>query len=887
MSEWTQSARAELERYLARAREALSDSDADAAEVVEDLRRHAEQEAVDMKLGVVTEEDARRIVARLGTPEPSSPPANPAQPPSAEPQSPAPSPRKRPGWWLLFPLVILPLITIVFEFLTGICAMVLFDPLINFGHVIMTLLVPGLNLWVWLALRRNPPSNNRWLGLANGIALGVALFYALMLVPVIPFAGIGVIYFGIGLIPLSPLLALLAGMWLRRHLRKSMPAGRQLRGLWSGMTVGAGGIVLFALPFIMTETGMRLAISDDAATADRGVSILRVTGLEEQMLRHCYGRGMSEARGFYSWGTVVPAEKARVAYYRARGRAFNTVPPPKLYAGRARWAVMEEEFTWDNDQGGDAVAGRVKGLALTSSRMDGAIDPDAALGYLEWTLEFQNDSLLQREARAQIALPPGAVVSRLTLWIDGEEREAAFAGRAKVKAAYKEVVAQRRDPVLVTTCGPDRVLMQCFPVPPSGGRMKVRLGITAPLGMTNLNSGFLQWPHFIERNFTIRDSFQHLLWMAGPTPLEPVGKGLTAEPAKNGGGSLHGKLNDPELNSPGSGMLVRRDPAIRSVWTADTRSTPGTIIRQTLVEKAVTTPARVAVVVDGSREMEEVLPDVADALAAIPNTTEVLLLLARDGCREIAGPAGRLDDARRAQAAQALRGLRCVGGHDNVPALVRACDFAAATNPGVVVWIHGSQPVVFDTAAELQQRLERGASGLSIIEAQARTGPNRLTETFDSIRAFRSLGGVGGLRPSLETLFRGWKAGATVIEAQREKVQSPPPVPAEFGKETSGQLTRLWAFDEARRLMKNRKNDEAAQLASTSQLVTPVSGAVVLETREQYARAGLEPADPNSVPVVPEPSFGSLLLIAAALALSVIHRRQPAGRSLRRRPNIP
>ena len=103
---------------------------------------------------------------------------------------------------------------------------------------------------------------------------------------------------------------------------------------------------------------------------------------------------------------------------------------------------MEEEFTWDKDQAGDAVAGRVRGLSLATSRQDGVVYPEAALAYVEWTLEFKNDSRLQREARAQIALPPGAVVSRLTLWIDGEERDAAFGGRSQVKTAYKEVVAE-------------------------------------------------------------------------------------------------------------------------------------------------------------------------------------------------------------------------------------------------------------------------------------------------------------------------------------------------------------------------------------------------------------------------------------------------------------
>lgn len=875
MSEWTHPARAELERYLAQVRQSLGATGADADEVVEDLRRHVEEEAAAMGLAVITEEDARRILTRLGTTESLNPSEDTPQHAARNTPSTVPArARRRPGWLLLFPLVILPLITIIFEYLTGACAAVLFDPLINFGHVLLTLMVPGFNLWVWWSLRREPPSANRWLGLANGISLGVSLFYALMLVPIIPFAGIGVIYFGIGLIPLAPLLALLAGMWLRRHLGKSMPEGQKPRGLWSGIAAGICGVLLFALPFISTESGMRLAISDDAAGSDRGVALLRLLGQEDQMLRHCYGRGMSEARGLYSWGKVVPAEKARVAYYRVRGRAFNSVPPPKLYAGRMRWAIMEEEYTWDNDQGGDAVAGRVKGLALTSSRMDGAIDPDAALGYVEWTLEFQNDSSLQREARAQIALPPGGVVSRLTLWIDGEEREAAFAGRAAVKAAYKEVVARRRDPVLVTTCGSDRVLMQCFPVPPGGGRMKVRLGITAPLGMTNLSSGFLQWPHFLERNFTIRDSLQHLLWMAGPQPMESAGKPLIAESTKTGA-TLHGKLDDPALNVFGVGLVVRRDPSVRAVWTPDRRSGEGTVIRQSLMETTATAPDRIAVVVDGGREMAEALSDVAAAVASIPTNTDVLLLLAKDGVRELAGP-GRADAGMRERMTRALRGVDCVGGHDNAPALARACDFVSGTNRGVVVWIHASQPVEFDTSEELRQRLERGASGISVMDVQVHAGPNRLTESFDKVSAWRSPGVIGGLRPGLEQIFRGWSDGAVGIEIRREPVQATLPVPPEFGRETSEHLSRLWASGEARRLLKARQVDEAAKVAAKAQIVTPVSGAVVLETREQYVRAGLEPADPNSVPVIPEPAFGSLLLLALPLALLAARRRRCA-----------
>jgi len=62
------------------------------------------------------------------------------------------------------------------------------------------------------------------------------------------------------------------------------------------------------------------------------------------------------------------------------------------------------------------------------------------------------------------------------------------------------------------------------------------------------------------------------------------------------------------------------------------------------------------------------------------------------------------------------------------------------------------------------------------------------------------------------------------------------------------------------------------QLAERYQLVTPLSGAVVLETKAQYDRAGLKPAEPASVPVVPEPQTWMLMLLALVMFVPRIVR---------------
>ena len=49
------------------------------------------------------------------------------------------------------------------------------------------------------------------------------------------------------------------------------------------------------------------------------------------------------------------------------------------------------------------------------------------------------------EARCQIRLPRGGHVTRLTLWVNGEPREAAFNAVSKVKSAYKAVAVVEQD----------------------------------------------------------------------------------------------------------------------------------------------------------------------------------------------------------------------------------------------------------------------------------------------------------------------------------------------------------------------------------------------------------------------------------------------------------
>ena len=69
---------------------------------------------------------------------------------------------------------------------------------------------------------------------------------------------------------------------------------------------------------------------------------------------------------------------------------------------------------------------------------------------------------------------------------------------------------------------------------------------------------------------------------------------------------------------------------------------------------------------------------------------------------------------------------------------------------------------------------------------------------------------------------------------------------------------------------------EAIRLAHRLNLVTPVSGAVVLETNADYKRNGLPVPGAEEVPTVPEPETWALIGIVALLSFWALRRQSGA-----------
>ncbi|MBX3745553.1 MAG: hypothetical protein KF833_09620 [Verrucomicrobiae bacterium] len=870
MSEWTHAGRGELQRYLDEARRSLNLPEAEADEVLDDLRRHVEEDVAGAGLKVVTGDDVRRITARIGLPDNAAPGVPTGSPPEkSDPALATVRASGRRDWGMVFLLgfgVVLPAVTLFLEWSLGMCAAAFFDPLPTPLHGLLVALVVLGNFQVWRAIREGRVASPRRLGWGNGLALGVAGFYTVLFLPMTPFGLIGVIYLGIGLLPCAPVLAFLSAIFLRRRLRALRPAAEGLLpAIQRGALLGFFALVALNAPGWLTRAGMGWALSEDPATERRGLRWLRAVGQEDALLRACYGRGRGAA-GLDPTEWMFPSpppspEQARVLYYRVTGRPFNTVPAPAVRTGRGAFAELNQ-WTWDADQGGDRVGGRLKGLSLTTSRLDVTLDADAAIGYGEWILEFRNDGDLDQEARAQVLLPPGAVVSRLTLWVEGEEREAAFAERGRVREAYRSVaIRQRRDPVLVNTCGPDRILVQCFPVPRRGGTIKTRIGWTAPLPLDAGARAEWRWPVFLERNFNIGGALRHTVWVESTGPVEADSPLLGAGPKAH---SLQGLLDEQTLVSGDARVRVHRRPEVTVAWTRDRRAEGAPVVRQTLAPVPVVVPNRVVFVLDGSVGMTGFLAESAAALEeAVAELPWAGVLLATDEPVWLLPPGGTGGVATGWSAR--LEGMRLRGGADNVPALLAARDAIGAGPDSMMVWVHGPQPVAISSPEALRQRWERHGSGVTLVALPVRPGPNQLLQDLDGLPGVRA----HPRRGSLEEDLRGLMTRGGTLGSEWERTLDTLTTPPEglHAVETTGHLARLWAHGEVERRRRARKHSEAVRLAARYQLVTPVTGAVVLETAQQFADHQLTPADPLTVPSIPEPGVGTLLLAGLVLLL--------------------
>jgi hypothetical protein len=115
-------------------------------------------------------------------------------------------------------------------------------------------------------------------------------------------------------------------------------------------------------------------------------------------------------------------------------------------------------------------------VSLTTSDGNGlklvSLSADAVCGgplcFTELRLAFENPEDRVIEGQFQIALPPGASVSRFAMKIDGRWQEAEVIEKQAARRAYEDFLHRRQDPALLEQAAGNQFQARVFPIPARG-----------------------------------------------------------------------------------------------------------------------------------------------------------------------------------------------------------------------------------------------------------------------------------------------------------------------------------------------------------------------------------------------------------------------------------
>ncbi len=773
----------------------------------------------------------------------------------------------------LFFGVILPLVAMVFELTTHFCAQHFFDPFPSASHVVLFLLIPLSSFMAWLSGRKDMSAHYGFMALISGMAMGIGCLYALMFLPLTPHSAMYTLLFGFGLLGFAPLLSIPCS-WLSGKTVCRLASGKktffdphQVEHI--GHLIVLCLVVAVELPSTMTR--MNLSLAAAPLTEKQGVQWLRQYGSEEVMLRACYersGRATDILGSLYESGHPLSIENARSIFYKVTGKPFNSVPIPSSARATIQHAGLvddpaglnagvQDEFDLDADIAGENVSGVARGLSVSEANVIAVVNADAAVADLDWSIMLSNVSKYDREARAKILLPPGGVVTKATVTVNGVERDATILVRSVARAIYKQAVVERKDPLLVSTCGLDQILIQCFPVQPES-TMKVRLKIAAPLILAeDKKSAALVLPAFEERNFQfeVPDNVSINSNNSIKVPVSKVSMADLGEQHQ----AVFG-LEPAQLARFAGVVNFERDPKCVVAVTTNSIANDGSKVARRVTSPTYKMPEKIVVLVDGSASMQHYVQDLATGLKNIPSAVNTQIVVVGDETAYL-GKQSYSNTSEFAATIGLLEKYRPVGGHADDVQLMKSLKDAP------VLWIHGAQPVSTVNKALLKNLLQRPSATPLLFDLQVAAGPNELMNDMDPIVNVVRVPRTGNIATDLSRLFKSWQLTSSKnnqFEVWHDEPSAAPsggsgkPVTGVVAVAAAGvksvndvpALAQLYGYEKLLESYRSADQGPAFMLAEKYHLVSPISSAVVTDFVPSNHPAPAKAAQASAAPLV-------------------------------------
>lgn len=597
------------------------------------------------------------------------------------------------------------------------------------------------------------------------------------------------------------------------------------------------------------------------------------------MLRACYersGRATDILGSLYENSHPISVEAARDVFYKVTGQAYNSVALPAsaratlTHAGIIANASVfnegvEDEFDLDNDVAGESVATVARGLSAKEVTVSGAVNNIAALATINWSIDFENKSKYDREGRLKLLLPRDAVVSGATITMDGKTRDATILAREEARAIYRANAEKKLDPLLVSMCGRDQILIQAYPIRPASA-VKIDLEIQAPVQIDPQGNEVLALPGISEKNFQMGDAIKLDIKSGSKCselPATMVQRSLVGAPTagdRQFDYELTGTCPLKDLTTYGA--FLHWDKKVQNnadgsapvvyTWLRNSQG-PAEYIERTLLPVQFPSSENVNIVVDGSLSMKDYLPQIAKALEQMDGTAKISLRLIGDQTEMLLPPGSTKSSPEFQAAIKKLSEYKAQGGQDGTKDLLAY--FNNNQSNIAVIWIHGPQPLSSDYTRALAS-IAQTESGSRLYDLQVVAGPNLLGEASADSTSFIPVPRYKDLTADLSALLRDLTRPTDTAVARvliDGQMVPPPPLPppcSEYkltpdkspGMEADQRLAQIWVNQAVVQAAPEARQG-FAPIVNQLHVVTPISSAVVIPTVED--QVALHPSKPR------------------------------------------
>lgn len=740
------------------------------------------------------------------------------------------------------------------ELVFSICSTIFYDPFPNTFFRVITCSVPPALLFTRHLLQQ-PFSviNDRLLGFLMTLLLSLGLFFTIVLFPTAPTCIFGIIVLGLGLLGLCPYLVLTASLLLYvqwcNYAKKGcfsyaddtivdiedLPKKRGFQPLLVPVLTLLLVVAMFWSPLMLGTAGNLLHSSSPTG---------KYTAL--WILRHCIPRqtiidactsntpaeSLMETRPPFCRNSKDDRELLMEAYFFIYGTSTESQETASANS-------TSSSLPTDRYQGTGYIGPKLQGLSLQSSSIAGRLSHNDATYYTEWTMEFANNNSQPAEARALVKLPPFSVVSKVSLWINGVESQAAFGPTGTVTNAYRKVVQVKRDPLLVTFVAPDVIRLHCFPVTTSS-TMKLRIGITSSID----NSGICRLPHIFDSNFLMADNLEHDIHLKSDAPVTS-----SLHPGSLPDRAITMHLNSSTVSSESTFFYPGEHPSKLQANPLPPAQTPSILVLDG-------TPH----IIDLLLRTERDLRSFDKIICAQPFTYSVW--------------------DHSVSLRKFLNGCKAYSAVNPAPALLAAIASAQRNTP--IVWMHSASPINREACQKLRYALSANYDGVIISLAinnqttalHCDTGANRYLVSCpatgdvsaDINRALTMSHASQDPQPDR----RFFSAGGTTASGIHHPVDNAVTGSNLYTLKQYSNIMSTW--------YRSTGTIDSTQMASATaaHIITPVTAAVVLESNEQYQAEGLVPGAPATH--VPEPETVSMLIVALLFLSGCGYIRRGAAR---------